>query len=262
MKSFLDIEQISKTEVLGVGKDKEPILGYPEAGLADMFARWLILVSDGKQNKYVNCVNWEKETKLKDKSARNINDLTPDAQAFVFTLVQLAAATESNAMVPATDKAALCMVENYNVPKNGKIEKILKYSHKVGLSDLLAEKDKFVAETKAKFKVDPDMILSPAGFQSFLDELEGCGPKFDTTACVKDSVYNVLDLAGYLFDDDCEMYETTLVDSSKISLETVQILGITCKLLKGLGRKQEADTDTTLLLWLAGKQKEEEKTNQ
>lgn len=259
MKSFLNIEEIAKTVDTGrKGKDGKPIMGYPEAGIADTFAAWLVTVCDGKQNKYVNCHSWDSDSKLKKWEEITLNDLTPQAQAFVFTLVYLASATENEANVPATGKAAVCQVEKYNIPNVGNIAQVLKYSHKVGISELLAEKDKFIAETKGAFKVDKDCILSPAQMQTFLDELAGSGSKFETTACTKDSVYTLNDLAGFWFGDDHEMYESTLIDNSKITVEMTQLLGITSTALKGLGRRQEADTKSTLLMWLAGKQKNED----
>lgn len=259
MKSFLNIEEITKQqETTGKGKDNKPSWVYPEAGLADTLAAWLVTVCDGKQNKYVNCHSWDNSSKLKKWEEITLNDLTPQAQAFVFTLVYLASATENEANVPATGKSAVCKVEKYNIPTTGNLAQVLKYSHRVGISELLAEKDKFVAETKNVFKVDKDCILSPAEMQTFMDELAGSGPKFETTACTKDGVYTLNDLAGFWFSDDHEMYEATLVDNAKITVEMTQLLGITSTRLKGLGRKQEADTKSTLLMWLAGKQKNEE----
>lgn len=260
MKSFLNIEEITKTqETTRKGKDGNPVMEYPEAGIADMFAAWLVTVCDGKQNKYVNCHSWDSDSKLKKWDEITINDLTPQAQAFVFTLVYLTAATESEANIPATGKASICQVEKYNIPNKGNLSKVVKYSHKVGISELLAEKDKFIAETKCAFKVDKNCILSPAEMQTFLDELAGSGQKFETTACTKDGVYTLNDLAGFWFGDDHEMYEATLIEKIKITVEMTQILGITSTALEGLGRKQEADTKSTLLMWLTGKQKDEEK---
>lgn len=257
MKSFLNIEKVSKKVETKTRKDGSTyqISCYDELGIADMFAQWLIEISSGRQNKYVVCQDWN-VTRQKDFDDRGINDLSSDAQAWVFTMVYLAAATKANAMVPSRDEDENTLAKDYNIPKGKNITTLINYSHRIGLSTLLAEKDKFALETNAIFKVDMDKILSPSGCDAFIAEHKASGDGIETTSYSNAAVAVLGEVEGFYTEKDLSVFEATLSDSLKVSKEVSQILSITGTSFRGLGREQATDSNEVLIRWLAKPVKE------
>lgn len=256
MKSFMEIinqdELVIKT---GVDKNGQPtkteLVQYPEMELADMFAQWLIDISSSRQNKYVVCKDWNK-TSDKEFKDRGINDLKKDAQDFIFTLVYLTAATKDNAMVPSRDEDECTMAKDYNIPSGMNISQIIKYSHRVGLTTLLAEREKFALDTLIEFKVDKKRILSPSGMASFLKEHKNSGgDEIKTEAYTTMKELKLDDFEGFRTNVLGDKFEVTLQDNAKIAKEISQILKITGTKFEGLGREQETLNKEVLVRWLA-----------
>lgn len=256
MKSFMEIinqtESVIKTKVDKDGKQTEVQLKqYPEMELADMFAQWLIEISSSRQNKYVVCKDWNK-TSEKAFEERGINDLKRDAQDFVFTLVYLTAATKDKALVPSRDEDECTMAKDYNIPEGMNISTIIEYSHRVGLTTLLAEREKFALDTLVEFKVDKARILSPSGMASFLKEHKNSGgDEIKTKAYSTMKELKLNDFEGFRTNVLKDKFEVTLQDNATIAKEVSQILKITGTRFEGLGREQEPLKREVLVRWLA-----------
>lgn len=252
MKSFIEVKDIKKTvskKITVRGEEKETQI-YAELGMADIVAQWLIEVSSGRQNKYVVCKNWD-ATSGKDFENRGINDLKPDAQDFVFTMVQLIAATKDNAVVPSRDEDENTLAKDYNIPCDSNLYNVIVYSHRVGLTSLLAEKDKFVVSTSEVFKVDKSRILSPSGVNAFIKEHGTSGDLMKTNAYVGLGAKVLTDLAGFFTNKKFSDFEATLSSSADVANETCQILKISGTMFAGMGREQETLSNEVLIRWLA-----------
>jgi len=259
MKSFINIQEIAKQEFEATftGRDGKPAKrkyeAYPEAGITDILAQWLIQISTGRQNKYVVCSNWD-VTRGKEFDERGINDLSPDAQDWVFTMVYLLGATKDNAIIPSRDGEENTLAKDYSIPSAKNIKSLLTFSHRVGISELLAELDKFVVETKATLMIDKSRILSPSGCDAFVKEHKNSGSATDminTTPYATTGVKQLHELEGFFTKDDFSQFEATLNDNPSVKREVSQLLLITGTGLKGMGRTQEVSSNEVLVRWLA-----------
>lgn len=252
MEIINQAELVIKTEVDKNGKEtKVQLKEYPAMELADMFAQWLIEISSSRQNKYVVCKDWNK-TSNKAFDERGINDLKRDAQDFVFTLVYLTAATKNNAYVPSRDDDECTLAKDYNIPSGMNISTIITYCHRVGLTTLLAEREKFALDTLVEFKVDKARILSPSGMASFLKEYNNCGGnEIKTEAYSTNEVLKLDDFEGFRTNVLGDKFEVTLNDNATVAKEVSQILKITGTKFEGLGREQEPLKREVLVRWLA-----------
>lgn len=252
MKSFINIEKVSKKreEIERRDGSVQTVMHYGELGLADIFAQWLIEISSGRQNKYVVCKDWN-STRNKDFDDRGIDDLSSEAQSWVFTMVYLTAATKENSVVPSRDEDESTLAKYYDIPKSQNIKSLITYSHRIGLSELLKEKEKFALETRAIFKVDASKILSPDGCKAFINEHKASGDVIETEVFKLSDAKVLSDVEGFYTEEDLSVFEALLIDSPKVSKELAQILSITGTRFSGMGREQETVSNEVLVRWLA-----------
>lgn len=258
MYSLLTFKEISKVEktIQKFGKPMK-VMTYEDGdyGLVDFMARWLIDTCDGRQNKYVNCLDWDK-TKSLDSAERGIKDLTPSALDFVFTMTVLCLATKDNANIPIKDNSELCRACDYQIPGSTNMSKLIPFSHRVGLNQTLADAEKFVTNTCIVAMVDKSHVVSPETIESFYKQLNGSGKtSWDMKAYTTSPTYGINDLEGlYTTQDDngdVEIFESTLNTGAKVPKEVAQILQIVGLKFNGFGRMQEALQTQPLCNWLS-----------